>query len=118
MCGPAQAKTAVSPSDIASIGASASPGTPRVVHIHIFLSEDVGACVAPIPAIRGIPATRVHFVQGLSTLMPCHDSGQSLTRGHRFRRPIFARDQFEGKNCDDLKKRKPAEAGFRKVEFL
>lgn len=49
--------------------------------------------------------------------MPCHDSGQSLTPGHRFRRPILARDQLEGKNCDDLKKRKPAEADFRKVEF-
>lgn len=45
--------------------------------------------------------------------MPC-DSRQSLTREVRFRRPIFARDQFEGKNRDDLEKKKPAGAGLEK----
>ena len=85
-------------------------------HIHIFLSERVEARLAPIPAIRSISTTRVHFVCGLSTLLGLRASGR-LHAGHRFRRPILARDQFAGKNCDDLKKRKPAEAGFRKVKF-
>src|SRR6266404_4143744 len=43
---------------------------PCIVHIHIFLFERVQTCVALIPAIRGISATRVHFERGLSTLMP------------------------------------------------